>query len=105
MHRTLLAALLIAASAGAALAGERAAPIPPEVYAKRRAALVERLRAKDAFAAAGAHVTIRAGDAPEGEHDTDFRVRSDFYYLSGVDEPGAAIEIGPERDALLLPPR
>src|SRR5438552_17706038 len=105
MNRTWLAAALLAAVSASALAGERAAPIPPDVYAKRRAALVERLRESGAFANAGGKLTIRAGDQPEGEHDTAFRVRSDFYYLTGVDAPGAAIEIGPGRDAILLPPR
>jgi Xaa-Pro aminopeptidase len=92
------AALAIGIVAGAvALAGERAAPIPPEVYAKRRGALAARL--------GGERVTIRSGDEPEGEFDTDFRVDSTFYYLTGVDEAGAAVEIGPGVDVLLLPAR
>ncbi|HVY60274.1 MAG TPA: aminopeptidase P family protein, partial [Planctomycetota bacterium] len=41
----------------------------------------------------------------EGEFDTDFRVDSNFYYLTGVDEAGAAVEVGPDADVLLLPPR
>jgi Xaa-Pro aminopeptidase len=105
MNRILcLAAVAIVAVAAPAFSGERAAPIAPEVYAKRRAALVARLREKDALPA-GAYVTIRSGEQAEGEHDLDFRVRSDFYYLSGIDAPGASIEIGPDRDALLLPAR
>lgn len=96
----LAAALLLAAAlaAAGALAGERAAPIPPEVFAKRRAALLERLPE-------GTVVKVSAGEAPEGEHDVDFRVRSDFHYLTGLDEPGAALELGPGVDALILRPR
>ncbi len=76
---------------------DRPGPVPPEVYAKRRAELVRRLD--------GATVVLRSGGAPQGEHDTDFRVASDFFYLTGIDEPNVAIEIGADADALLLPER
>jgi Xaa-Pro aminopeptidase len=88
---------VLIAIASIAIAGERASPILPEVYAKRRAALAERL--------GKARVTLRAGDEAQGDFDADFRVDSNFYYLTGVDEPGAAVEIGADADVLLLPPR
>jgi len=96
MARWAGAATLLAAVTSA-VAGERPAPVPAEVYAKRRAALLAALP--------GETIRVSSGEAPKGEHDTDFRVRSDFVYLTGLTEPDIAIEFGPGVDALLLRPR
>src|SRR5438309_1159736 len=41
----------------------------------------------------------------EVEWDLPFRQSSSFYYLTGVEEPGAALLVTREAEALFLPPR
>lgn len=65
-------------------------------YPRRRAALASALQD-------GAVVVFAATDEAAGDHRTGFRQDAGFYYLSGWEEPGAALLIGPETDTLFLP--
>lgn len=65
------------------LPGAPAPPLPPAVFAARRAALLARV--------GESVVVLRAGEERYKSRDTDLRFRadSDFYYLTGITEPGA----------------
>lgn len=61
-----------------------AKPFPPEVYAARRAELMKQLRTGVAVLYA------------RGEEDADgYRQDGDFYYLTGINEPGAVLVLAP----------
>jgi Xaa-Pro aminopeptidase len=79
-------------------------PTPAAVFAGRRARLAARLDVP------GAVVFVESGARPRGEHDTDFRVHSDFAYLTGLRAPDATLLVwrddrGAARSALLVPAR
>lgn len=65
-------------------------------YPQRRAALAAALEH-------GAVVVFAAGEESAGAGRTGFRQDTNFYYLSGWEEPGAALLIGPQTDILFLP--
>jgi len=121
MHRTLkiasflalLAAIVVAVDL--AVRADVALPAADEArtYRDRRDRLLAEL-ARAAVSARGERaegplgtvvVLARAGKAPEGEHDTDFRQESDFYYLTGIVEPGAAVVLSWNMDARPERPR
>ena len=97
----MVAALLLASSVlapGASeLAGQSDVAFPKEVYARRRARLVEQLRAPIVIPS---EYMIRAG----GQKKQD----PNFYYLTGVESPYAILVIAPDgaggvREQLFLP--
>ncbi|HYR51481.1 MAG TPA: Xaa-Pro peptidase family protein [Candidatus Dormibacteraeota bacterium] len=75
-----------------------AKPFAPEVYSARRAKLMKAL---------GGGIAVLYA---RGEEDADgYRQDSDFYYLTGLDEPGAVLVLAPEerlyKERLFLKPR
>jgi Xaa-Pro aminopeptidase len=85
-----------AAGADAPLAPAR--PFPPTVYQARRAKLMKAL--------GGGIAVLHA----RGEEDADgYRQDGDFYYLTGLNEPGAVLVLSPEervyKERLFLKPR
>jgi Xaa-Pro aminopeptidase len=101
----LLAVLLVPAAA-AAQPGSPAGPVPVERLAARRAALFEAL-GDGAAVLRAAEVKDIEGDYPQ---DSDFREDNDFFYLTGVEAPGAwlvlvARRTGDDRVVLFLPTR
>lgn len=104
-HAFLACALLLPASA-AAQPGSPAGPVPVERLAARRAALFEALGDGVAVLRA-AEVKDIEGDYPQ---DSDFREDNDFFYLTGVEAPGAWLVLvarrsGDDRAVLFLPTR
>ena len=101
--------LMQAGQAGPAAPLAPAAPLlpsdelPPATFAERRARLLERL---------GAEATVVLFNAPvlERNHDVDhsYRPASDFWYLTGFGEPGAALVLsrreGTPHAVLFVPP-
>ncbi|MSR47195.1 MAG: M24 family metallopeptidase [Planctomycetes bacterium] len=77
--------------------------MPPAVYATRRASLLEQLDE-------GAVAVLFAAPVHERNHDVDhsYRPASDFWYLTGFGEPGAAVVItrrdGAPYTVLFVPP-
>jgi Xaa-Pro aminopeptidase len=63
-----------------------------EIYARRRAELVNQIGANDIVIVSTSPVRSRNSDV-----EYQFRADSDFYYLSGFDEPGAVLVISPGR--------
>ncbi|GIW73062.1 MAG: Xaa-Pro aminopeptidase [Planctomycetota bacterium] len=103
---TLLAPPLLPRPARASPLADRAPalpPVPAAVYAERRARLAARL------AEPARPLIVPSGRRPAGEHDIDFRVESDFFYLTGLELPEARLvlwrEQGRAAAALLLPRR
>lgn len=96
-------ALFLGGARRPALAAPPVPATPRSVFAARRARLAERLPASER------PFICESGRKPAGEHDVDFRVASDFFYLTGVDVPGAALLLwrAPDgvHDVLLLPKR
>ncbi len=83
----------------------RAAPIPAEVLAKRRAALFENIAAGIAVIR-GAEVR----DSREHPQASDFRQDNNFYYFTGLEIPGSWLlmfgrETGTDSVALFVPAR
>jgi Xaa-Pro aminopeptidase len=75
-----------------------ARPFPPEVYQARRSKLMKAL--------GGGIAVLQA----RGEEDPDgYRQDGDFYYLTGLNEPGAVLVLSPEervyKERLFLKPR
>ncbi|WP_445156450.1 Xaa-Pro aminopeptidase [Halomonas sp. E14] len=70
----------------------RPAPIPPDEYRARRAALMARLPADSAVLLLGANLATRSRDS-----DYPFRQHSDLHYLSGFPEPDALLLLLPGR--------
>ncbi len=75
---------------------------PPAIYAKRRKSLAE--------AVGGGLIVVLGYDDSEGRSGySSFRQESHFYYLTGHNEPGAALAVAPEsgrqpyREILFLP--
>ena len=88
----------------AAQMGSPAGPVPVERLAARRAALLERLRDGVAVVPAGKLRSIE-GDYPR---DSDYRESNDFFYLTGLEAPGAYLVLvaranGPDSTILYLP--
>jgi Xaa-Pro aminopeptidase len=82
------AALAIAmATAAGAQTGSPAGPVPVERIVARRAALLERLGEGVAVVPAGKLRSID-GDYPQ---DSDYRESNDFFYLTGIEAPGARL--------------
>lgn len=61
-------------------------------YAKRRKALMQKVGSDSIIIIPSAHSIIRNGDS-----HYPFRQRSDFYYLTGFDEPDAVLLLTPKR--------
>ena len=81
-------ALAIAmATAAGAQTGSPAGPVPVERLVARRAALLERLGEGVAVVPAGKLRSIE-GDYPQ---DSDYRESNDFFYLTGIEAPGARL--------------
>jgi Xaa-Pro aminopeptidase len=81
-------ALAIAmATAAGAQTGSPAGPVPVERLVARRAALLERLEEGVAVVPAGKLRSIE-GDYPQ---DSDYRESNDFFYLTGIEAPGARL--------------
>lgn len=92
------ALFLIIPLAGAQAPLSPAAPFPPEVFKARRERLMKEL--------GGGVAVLHA----RGEEDRDgFKQDGDFYYLTGVVEPGAVLVLSPEerrdKEWLFLKPR
>jgi len=64
-----------------------------EIYARRRADLINQIGENDIVIVSTATVKSRNGDV-----DYQFRPDSDFYYLSGFAEPEAVLVISPGRE-------
>jgi Xaa-Pro aminopeptidase len=71
---------------------------PVESYRARRAALAAKLND-------GAIVLFGSREADTGDALTGFRQNDDFYYLAGVNEPGAMLLLTAGKEVLFLPPR
>lgn len=67
----------------AAQVGSPAGPVPPELLARRRAALFQRLSTGIAIVRSAAARSIE-GEYPQ---DSDFRQDNDFFYLTGLETP------------------
>jgi len=63
-----------------------------EIYARRRAELVNQIGVNDIVIVPTSPVKMRNGDV-----EYQFRADSDFYYLSGFEEPEAVLVISPSR--------
>jgi len=63
-----------------------------EIYARRRAELVNQIGENDIVIVPTSPVKMRNGDV-----EYQFRADSDFYYLSGFEEPEAVLVISPSR--------
>ncbi len=98
--------LLLPAAPLAAQPDSPAGPVPVERLAARRAALLDSLGDGVAVLRAASVKDIE-GDYPQ---DSDFREDNDFFYLTGVEAPGAwlvlvARRVGDDRAVLFLPAR
>ena len=92
------------ASSAAAQAGSPAGPVPVERLLARRAALLGRLGEGVAVIGAAKLRSIE-GDYPQ---DSDYRESNDFFYLTGLEAPGARLvliarERGADSAILYLP--
>lgn len=67
---------------------------PAEIYARRRAELINQIGENDIVIVPTSTEKSRNGDVIY-----QFRADSDFYYLSGFDEPEAVLVISPGRDS------
>ncbi|HEY7503247.1 MAG TPA: aminopeptidase P N-terminal domain-containing protein [Gemmatimonadales bacterium] len=99
-----LALSLALATSAAAQAGSPAGPVPVERLIGRRAALLERLGDGVAVVPAAKLRSIE-GDYPQ---DSDYRESNDFFYLTGLEAPGARLVLvarrnGPDSTILYLP--
>lgn len=96
--------LVATATAAGAQTGSPAGPVPVERLVARRAALLERLHDGVAVVPAGELRSIE-GDYPQ---DSDYRESNDFFYLTGLEAPGARLVLlartsGPDSVILYLP--
>lgn len=66
----------------------------PQDYAARRGALLDKLREQNAA------MLLPGGQLQTRSNDTEFPFRpdSDFYFLSGMGEPGGILALNPQRD-------
>jgi Xaa-Pro aminopeptidase len=84
--------------------GSPAGPVPAEYLVARRAALLDRLGSGVAVVSASDRRSI-GRDYPQ---DSDYREANDFFYLTGLEAPGARLvlvarERGPDSTILYLP--
>ncbi len=87
-------------------AGSPAGPVPPELLQVRREALLEQLGSGLAVVRSAEARSIE-GDYPQ---DSDYRESNDFFYLTGLEAPGASLvliarEEGADSAVLYLQPR
>ncbi|MBW8772632.1 MAG: aminopeptidase P N-terminal domain-containing protein, partial [Gemmatimonadetes bacterium] len=107
MRRALsLLALLALPAALVAQVGSPAGPIPVATLQARRQALFERMGKGIAVLRSGEEKSIET-DHPQ---DSDYREDDDFFYLTGLEEPGSwlvlvANDSAPDQAILYLPPR
>jgi Xaa-Pro aminopeptidase len=100
----LLALGLPAAAPAHAQPGSPAGPVPPELLAARRAALLERV---------GSGLVVLASALPrepeDHPQDSEYREDNDFFYFTGLEEPGAWLvlraAVGVPEAVLFLQPR
>ena len=103
--RPVASALALAlATSAAAQTGSPAGPVPVERLIARRAAVLERLGNGVAVVTAAKLRSIE-GDYPQ---DSDYRESNDFFYLTGLEAPGARLVLvartnGPDSTILYLP--
>jgi Xaa-Pro aminopeptidase len=101
-----LALSLGGAMSALAQAGSPAGPVPVDRLQARRAALLARLG--DGIAVlSSAQLKSIEGDYPQ---DSDYREHNDFFYLTGLEAPGALLVLvarkaGPDQTFLYLPAR
>jgi Xaa-Pro aminopeptidase len=104
--RVTLLACLVAATTAHAQVGSPAGPVPVVQLEARRAALFARLGTAVAIVASAKLRSIE-GDYPQ---DSDYREQNDFFYLTGLEAPGAwlvlvARKSGRDQVVLYLPAR
>ena len=104
--RVTLYACLLPATSSQAQAGSPAGPVPVERLQDRRAALLAKLKLGVAIIPS-AQVRSIEGDYPQ---DSDYREHNDFFYLTGLEAPGAwlvlvARKSGQDQAVLYLPAR
>jgi Xaa-Pro aminopeptidase len=77
-------------------------------YKARRKSLMEKLKAAEAGEVRRAPriVVVLVGEGEEADHNR-FRQENDFYYLTGIEQPHAAVILRPDtgEETLYLPPR
>ena len=86
--------------------GSPAGPVPPELLQARREALLERIGDGVAIIEAAQPRSVE-GDYPQ---DSDYRESNDFFYLTGLETPGASLVLlayatGRDSVVLYIPPR
>jgi Xaa-Pro aminopeptidase len=94
------------AAPAAAQADSPAGPVPVDALRARRAALLDRM-GDGVLILRSAEVRSIEGDYPQ---DSDYRERSDFFYLTGLESPSSWIVLvarrdGPDEERLYLPAR
>src|SRR3954454_14914992 len=99
-------ACLLAPSLVQAQAGSPAGPVPVTRLQARRNALLDRLGNGVAIVSS-AQVRSIEGDYPQ---DSDYREQNDFFYLTGLEAPGASLVLvarnpGSDQVILFLSPR
>jgi Xaa-Pro aminopeptidase len=110
MARTLALTVAIVAigtpSLAGAQAGSPAGPVPVEHLVARRAALMDRMGTGVAVLPSARHRSLEQ-DYPQ---DSDYRESNDFFYLTGLEAPGASLVLvarsgAPDTVFLYLPER
>ena len=107
MRRSLvLIALLALPAVAVAQVGSPAGPVPVALLQARRQALLDRMGTGVAVLRSGEEKSIET-DHPQ---DSDYREDDDFFYLTGLEEPGSwlvlvASDSVPDQAVLYLPPR
>lgn len=98
--------LATAVPAASAQIGSPAGPVPVERLVARRAALLDSIGTGIAVLRSATQRSVE-GDYPQ---DSDYRERNDFFYLTGLEAPGAWLVLvaraqGGDETMLYLPPR
>jgi Xaa-Pro aminopeptidase len=104
--RAIVCASMFAAATAKAQIGSPAGPVPVPRLVSRRNALLDRLGNGIAILPS-AQVRSIEGDYPQ---DSDYREHNDFFYLTGLEAPGAWLVLvsrksGPDQTVLYLPAR